>query len=332
MSFSPLRGAALLLTGLASAGCGGTPAGPPAFKPGPPWVECLAFSPDGQTLAVGQWTAVTLRDARTGEVRARLPEMNGSVKSVAFRRDGTRVAAGAASKDLKLFAPSGSALASLDGHRGPVAAVAFAPDGKTLVSSGANINPYDFVAELKLWDAETGKAVGELGGIKSPVFALTFLPDGTLVTGSYDGTVQVWDVAGRAARTSFDAKVGNITALALSADGKTLAAGGTGDGLTLWDTATWKEKAKLRGHGVRVTGLAFAPGGALASSSEDRTAILWDVAAGKETRTLSGHKGLALCVAYGADDATLVTGASDGVVRFWDAATGAERLAVGPPE
>ena len=53
--------------------------------------------------------------------------------------------------------------------------------------------------------------------------------------------------------------------------------------IKLWEVATGKEQATLKGHTGTVCSLAFSPDGkTLASGSQDETIKLWDVAAGKQ--------------------------------------------------
>jgi WD40 repeat protein len=65
-----------------------------------------------------------------------------------------------------------------------------------------------------------------------------------------------------------------------SPDGKTLASGSMANTVRLWDVATGKERAALRGHTLVVATVAFSPDGkALASGSADRSIKLWDMQA-----------------------------------------------------
>src|SRR2546422_1065184 len=84
-----------------------------------------------------------------------------------------------------------------------------------------------------------------------------------------------------------------VASVAFSPDGKTLASGGGGSGpgeIKLWDVATGKERAALKGHTRGVTSVAFSPDGkTLASGDDDQTIRLWDVQTCKEQATLKGH-------------------------------------------
>jgi WD40 repeat protein len=66
-------------------------------------------------------------------------------------------------------------------------------------------------------------------------------------------------------------------------------AGGSDGAVKLWDVASGKNTATLKGHTGSVNSVAFSPDGKiLASASNDATIDLWDVATGKNTATLEG--------------------------------------------
>ena len=71
--------------------------------------------------------------------------------------------------------------------------------------------------------------------------------------------------------------------VAFSPDGKTLASGSMDDSIKLWDVASGKNTATLKGHDNDVYSVAFSPDGkTLASGSIDQTIKLWDVASHEE--------------------------------------------------
>jgi WD40 repeat protein len=101
---------------------------------------------------------------------------------------------------------------------------------------------------------------------------------------------------------------GGAAALAVSADGKTLATAGPGGTLTVWDLASAKEVATLKGHTGDVNAVAFTRDGhVLASGGADKTIRLWDPATGKDLGTLSGHHSEVRALAFTPDGKTLAS-------------------------
>jgi WD40 repeat protein len=71
-----------------------------------------------------------------------------------------------------------------------------------------------------------------------------------------------------------------MMSVAFSPDCKTLATVGYDHTIRLWDTATGKETATLRGHVGSVTAVVFSPDGRTLASAElgtNRTVKLWDL-------------------------------------------------------
>ncbi|RMF76640.1 MAG: hypothetical protein D6737_19790, partial [Chloroflexi bacterium] len=120
---------------------------------------------------------------------------------------------------------------------------------------------------------------------------------------------------------------GAIRGVAVSADGRWLAAGGTDNTIALWDMTTRQRlAAPLTGHSDWVTALAFSPDATLlASGSVDDTIILWDMTTREAAHTLNGHDGDVWHVAFNPDGTRLIAAGGDGIITEWDATTG-ERI------
>ncbi len=115
----------------------------------------------------------------------------------------------------------------------------------------------------------------------------------------------------------------SILCVALSADGKLLAAGTTTGEVRLWQAESVTPLFTCPGHADGVRSVAFSPDGKLlVSGSEDFTLRLWDTATGLCLRVLRGHTGIVRSVAFSPDGGTVASCAEDKTVRTWDATTG----------
>jgi len=161
------------------------------------------------------------------------------------------------------------------------------------------------------------------------VRAVAVTPDGrTVVSGSDDCTVRVWDLATGQART-LEGHGGLVNAVALTADGRTAVSGSDDHTVRVWDLATGEVVRTLEGHGGLVNAVGLpADGRTAVSGSSDNRLRVWDLATG-QARTLEGHRNVVRAVAVTPDGRTAVSASDDFSVRVWDLATGESRTLEG---
>ena len=295
-------------------------------------VFALGFSPDGGTLASGSDdNSLLLWDLATLAPRPLPPmSLDGVVSTVAFSPDGHWLAAGGGDQGIRLWdVATGKPRGELwRAHDGRIWSVAFSPDGGTLASGAED-------RTVQLWDVATGQARGApLRGHKSRVWHVAFSSDGgRVLSSSGDGTLIRWSAT--PTRQILQEHGSPVRSLAVSPDGKILAAGGDDALIRLWDLSAGIDKvsalsvAPLSDQRGSIASVTFdAAGRRLASASEYGTLRLWSVPDWKPIgAALDGRGGNVWTVAFSPDGATLASGSADGGVRLWDGARGVLRAA-----
>jgi WD40 repeat protein len=166
----------------------------------------------------------------------------------------------------------------------------------------------------------------ELRGHTSSVNCLAISPDGaTLVSGSADNSIRLWNFATGKALKTLTGHTSYINAIAITPDGKTLVSGSADSTIKLWDLISGKELKTLRGHQGFVNALEISPDGQfLASVSADKTIKLWDLATGITVRTLKGHDNYVNALVFSPDGRSLFSGGADNMIQQWEVSTGKE--------
>ena len=283
-------------------------------------VRCVAFSPDGKTLASGSHdNTVKLWDPTAGSELRTLKGHTSSVMCVAFSPAGKTLASGSGDQTVKLWDPAtGSELRTLKGHTGVVISVAFSPDGKTLASGSADHT-------VNLWDPAAGSELRTLKGHTDQVYSVALSSDGkTLASASHDNTVKLWDPAVGSELRTLKGHSNHVYSVAFSPDGKTLASGSLDQTVRLWDVATGKEVQPLTGHAGQINSIVFSPDDRrLLTGGNDRTVREWDAITGKELSRYTDPY-LVRSVVYWPRNGQALCGSHDTSLRVLDLATGRE--------
>ncbi|KAN0075190.1 hypothetical protein V8E54_007801 [Elaphomyces granulatus] len=115
------------------------------------------------------------------------------------------------------------------------------------------------------------------------VMSVAFSPDGKkVVSGFYDSTVQVWDIATGQADQTLTGHSAHVTSVALSPDGKKVVSGSNDSTVWVWDITTGQVDQTLTGHSGEVSSVAFSPNGKkVVSHYSDSTVRVWDITTGQ---------------------------------------------------
>jgi WD40 repeat protein len=175
--------------------------------------------------------------------------------------------------------------------------------------------------------AASRPGIASLAGHTDRVHSMAFSPDGhTLLSGSYDGTARLWDVAThRQIGVPLNGHDREVYSVAFSPNGKVVATGADDGMVRLWDVATHRQiGVPLNGHDGEINAVAFSPDGKILASggAYDGVVRLWDVASHRQIGVrLLGHSGVVYSVAFSPDGKILASGTADGTVRLWDVAS-----------
>ena len=297
-------------------------------------VNEIAYSPDGNRLAVASGTGIWLYDAYTGKELDLLTGHTESVPTVAFSPDGSIIASGSQDKTVMLWdGMTGEHKQTLIGHENIVTGVAFSPDGDILASSS-------FDTTVRLWDVKTGKikkitseTFGSLSGI---VFSL----DGDTIAGwTFAGnTVHFWDVATGKLKTTLEIETQFASDVVFSQNGDTIAINCSSDlNIQLWDVSTRQYQGTLYGHFSNITDVVFSPdGNTLASACLDGTLRLWDYSEEflRNVNRIQPKDSLRMenmewmHVLFSPDSSTIAGAGGDGSVLLLDVATLKQKTAL----
>jgi WD40 repeat protein len=303
-------------------------------------VTSVAFSPDGETLAVGTtdgqiklWNTATwalIHVLSSDNLNAPATNFSDTAFSLAFSPDGEIVAAGSNDGDVRFWnAATSQLIRTLPGNSstGAVQSVAFSPDGKTLADGETG--------GTRLWNVATGKPAVTLptDSPSSQVYSVAFSPDGgTLaVDSSGNGTqIQLWDTA-TDEPISTPLSAGPIDVVAFSPDGKTLASGSDDGEVRLWRTDAIQSIRTIPtvSHSGPIGPIALSPDGrTLATGNQDGEGEngevqLWNAITGQliSTKLADPYDGVD-SVVFSPDGKILASGDGDSIIGLWNAATG----------
>ncbi len=245
-------------------------------------VPGLGFATGAEDGRIALWRGAAAAPAEVIEGH------KGPVAALAVSADGRRIASASWDGTARVTTREGGAAVAFEGHQGPVNGVAFMPGGGLVTAS------YD--ATLRIWPSDTGAP--RIVTLPAPLNGVVVAADGEIAVAAADGRLRLFGPDGEARG---EVVVGEtpLIALALSADGTTLAAGGLRGQVALVDRAARRIRATLVGPGLPVWSLAFLPDGRqILSGGADRLVRRWNAVTGEHIGTVVPRAGADVLAAF----------------------------------
>jgi hypothetical protein len=236
-------------------------------------VLCVAFSPDGRTVAsAGADGAVRLWDCRTGDAVRRFVGHASPVHAIAFSADGKTLASADLDGGVRVWTTATGAwrIGGRDRLPPPDEFRAFSPDGTTTAGPGPG-------GTVSLRWADSGKEYGRVGEPGAAVAAVAFSPSGATLATADGANVRLWEMLTGRLRGRVRPPHARVRDLAFAPDGNSLVTAGEDSTVRLWSLATGSEIGVFVSHQGAVLSVAFAADGTrIVSGDEDGWVLLWE--------------------------------------------------------
>ncbi|EFA74759.1 WD40 repeat-containing protein [Heterostelium album PN500] len=250
------------------------------------WANCLAYSPNADTMAAGCSDCV---------VRIY------SVSPPSGKSTGIKL------------------LREIAGHTRAILSVSFSNDGKFVASTSED-------RTVRVANIDTGKLEYEIPNAHiETINSVQFSPTtpGLLITASDDFSCKVWSFGKLVATLSNNTNT--VKQAVFSPNGAYIATVSRDCSITIYYTSGYKMICKMTGHTDWINFVTFSPDSKrLISGGWDFNVKIWSMNSKKELRTLKGHTGSVERGFFTPDSRYIITCSFDGTIKVWDPEVGSE--------
>ena len=308
-------------------------------------VSIVRFSPNGETVAAGNWSGgIRLLDVPNLNEKRTLRGHTDRVGGISWYPGATLPGSSVSEEAVNLASSGGEGnvhlwnlnqdtpVSTLSGHTGRVCRIEFHPSGKYLASAS-------FDTTWRLWDVATTTELLLQEGHSREVYALSFNTDGSLLaTGGLDSIGRIWDL--RTGRTVMilDGHSKDIYALDWSYDGHRVLSGAADGWVKCWDVRMVRQIGQVGAHKGNVSDIRWykgldctsvperddrgdikpkKSGTFFVSSGFDKNVNVFSADDWALAKTLSGHSGNVLSCDVTSDGRWIASCGHDRTVKLW---------------
>ena len=213
-----------------------------------------------------------------------------------------------------------------------VLSLAFSPDGKILATGGGEPSRS---GELILWNVETKAPIRELVDAHSDtVFGIEFSRDGKyLVSGAADKFVKQFEVDSGKLVRSYEGHTHHVLGVSWKGDGSRIASAGADNAIKIWNVETGEQHRTIQNYSKQVTSIHFiGASDNIVSGSGDKSVKMHRANDGGNYRNFGGMPDYVYSVACTRDEAVVIAGGEDGVLRVWNGTNAQELFKFEPPK
>ena len=292
-------------------------------------INCVAFHPEGQLIAVGCWDT-TLRIWDTYNTK-KLKVLKGHATSVqaCVYMSNTHVVSASMDGEVRIWSTrSGITVGVINGHSAPITSICNTPSGQHLITASND-------KLVKVWSGTLGAPINNLGletnhGIG---YCLSFDRTKQLVTvGYHDGFVSKFNI--QTGVQTFSQKIHQAAIIGIQVINEVHITSSHDRNLKVWTPSSLPFHVLLEGHRAPITAAAWSKN-VFASASDDMTIHLWPSDIQKYEKSLrkkknhpitvkplhsltEGHTGQISSIAFSSDGMTMVTSSNDKSFIVWD--------------
>lgn len=293
-------------------------------------INCVAFHPEGQLIAVGCWdTTVKIWDTFNKKKLKVLKGHSTSVQSCVYISV-THIVSASMNGEVRIWSTrSGITVGVINGHSAPITSICTTPSAQHLITASND-------KLVKVWSSTLGTPIHNLGVQSSHGIGHCQHFDRskqTVTIGYHDGFVSKFNI--QSGSQTFAEKIHQASVISVHVLDDLHFTSSQDRNIKVWTPSSLPFHVLLEGHRAPITAAAWSPQ-AFVSASDDLQIQIWPSSKAKYERDLNkkkksqaiivkpiatltgGHTGQISSIAFSNNGINMVTGSHDKSFIVWD--------------